>query len=64
LGHRVAAAVELDAGARIDEATLAESCARELARYKIPERWTFAELPRNAMGKVVRDQVEGWFRSP
>jgi long-chain acyl-CoA synthetase len=64
LGYRVAAAVELDLDTRIDEATLAEFCARELARYKIPERWAFAELPRNAMGKVVRDQVEGWFRSP
>ena len=64
LGHRVAAAVELDPDARIDEATLAEICARELARYKIPERWVFAELPRNAMGKVVRNQVEALFRSP
>jgi len=64
LGHRVAAAVELDPDARVDEATLAEFCAGELARYKIPDLWAFAELPRNSMGKVVRDQVEGWFRSP
>ncbi len=64
LGYRVAAAVELDPDARIDEATLVEFCSGELARYKIPEHWAFAELPRNAMGKVVRDQVEGWFRSP
>jgi long-chain acyl-CoA synthetase len=63
LGHRVAAAVELDPDARIDEAKLADFCAGELARYKIPERWVFAELPRNAMGKVVREQIEGWFRS-
>ncbi len=63
LGHRVAAAVELDPGARIDEATLADLCSGELARYKIPERWAFAKLPRNAMGKVVRDQVEAWFHS-
>ncbi len=63
LGHRVAAAVELDPGTRIDQAALAEFCAGELARYKIPERWVFAELPRNAMGKVVRDQVERWFSS-
>ena len=63
LGHRIAAAVEPDPGARIDQATLTEFCAQELARYKIPERWAFGELPRNAMGKVVRDQVEGWFRS-
>jgi long-chain acyl-CoA synthetase len=63
LGHRVGAAVELDPDTRIDEATLAEFCARELARYKIPERWAFGELPRNAMGKVVREQVQGWFRS-
>ena len=64
LGHRVAAAVELDPGTQIDEVTLVDVCAGELARYKIPERWAFAELPRNAMGKVVREQVEGWFRSP
>ena len=64
LGHRVAAAVELGPDAQIDEATLAEFCTRELARYKVPERWAFGELPRNAMGKVVRDQVEGWFRPP
>ena len=64
LGHRVAAAVELGPGTQIDEATLTDVCAGELARYKIPERWVFAELPRNAMGKVVRQQVEGWFRSP
>ena len=64
LGHQVAAAVELDPDAQIEAATLAEFCTRELARYKIPERWAFGELPRNAMGKVVRDQVEGWFHSP
>jgi len=63
LGHRVAAAVELDPDARMDEAILADFCAGELARYKIPERWAFATLPRNAMGKVVREEVEGWFRS-
>jgi acyl-CoA synthetase (AMP-forming)/AMP-acid ligase II len=64
LGQRVAAAVELDPDARIDKATLAEFCAGELARYKVPERWAFAELPRNAMGKIIRDQVERWFSSP
>jgi long-chain acyl-CoA synthetase len=64
LGQRVAAAVELHPGARVDEAALAQFCAGELARYKVPERWAFTELPRNAMGKVVRDEVEDWFRSP
>lgn len=35
-----------------------ELCARELAPYKQPRRWHVVdELPRNAMGKVLRDDL-------
>jgi acyl-CoA synthetase (AMP-forming)/AMP-acid ligase II len=33
-----------------------------LARYKVPEVFLFVdELPRNAMGKVVKRDVVPWF---
>jgi acyl-CoA synthetase (AMP-forming)/AMP-acid ligase II len=61
LGQRVAAAVELDDGADLDAVALAAHCAGRLARYKVPEQWRICALPRNAMGKVVRSEVEPWF---
>jgi len=61
LGWRVVAAVELGDGAAVDAETLHSHCATELARYKVPEQWRFGVLPRNAMGKVVRADVERWF---
>ncbi len=61
LGQRVAAAVELDGGRELDATGLTEHCIRQLARYKVPERWRICPLPRNAMGKVVRHEVETWF---
>ncbi len=61
LGQRVAAAVELDPGVELDAPTLASHCARQLARYKVPEDWRICPLPRNAMGKVIRTDIEKWF---
>jgi acyl-CoA synthetase (AMP-forming)/AMP-acid ligase II len=61
LGQRVAAAVELSAGATVTVEQLAEYCARSLARYKVPQEWRLRTLPRNAMGKVSRTEVERWF---
>jgi long-chain acyl-CoA synthetase len=61
LGERVAAAVELDEGCAIDVDALASHCSSQLARYKVPDRWKLGILPRNAMGKVVRPEVEQWF---
>ena len=38
--------------------------ARELAAYKVPKRIEFAdELPRNAMGKIVRGELSSKIRS-
>jgi long-chain acyl-CoA synthetase len=64
LGQRVAAAVEPERGINLEMQTLSEFCAARLARYKVPELWKVATLPRNAMGKVVRTEVEQWFASP
>ncbi len=55
LGERVAAAVVVAGGETLTPEELREHCAASLARYKIPERFLFVdELPRNAMGKVVK----------
>ena len=53
LGQRVAAAVQPDGEVAIDD--LVAGCKAQLASYKVPERWALVgELPRNAMGKLVR----------
>jgi long-chain acyl-CoA synthetase len=61
LGQRVAAAIELDEGIALETDDLASLCASQLARYKVPDLWRIGPLPRNAMGKVVRTQLEEWF---
>jgi acyl-CoA synthetase (AMP-forming)/AMP-acid ligase II len=62
LGERVAAAVELVPGASTSEADLKEHCARELARYKVPDRIVMVDaLPRTSMGKIRRRDVRPLF---
>jgi acyl-CoA synthetase (AMP-forming)/AMP-acid ligase II len=61
LGQRVAAALETDPDRAVEISELEAYCLAELARYKVPERWRVHNLPRNAMGKVVRAEVESWF---
>lgn len=59
LGERVVALVELADGAAFDEAAVRAHCLAELAKYKVPERFTVVPaLPRNAMGKVVRTELQ------
>jgi acyl-CoA synthetase (AMP-forming)/AMP-acid ligase II len=58
LGERVVAYVQLAPGAPASEDDLRAHCLAELARYKVPERWVFVDdLPRNAMGKVVKTRL-------
>jgi len=58
LGEDVAAWVSLRDGARLDEDDLRAFCATRLADYKLPRRITFVdELPRNATGKVLKQQL-------
>jgi long-chain acyl-CoA synthetase len=60
LGERVVAVVEAAGGpgAGLDLDAVREHCDRNLARYKVPERFVVVEsLPRNAMGKVSRTEL-------
>lgn len=60
LGERVIAVIETDPETDRSalEAALRQRCADDLARYKHPEAYWFADnLPRNAMNKVVKAQV-------
>lgn len=52
-GHKLVPILGIDA--------LARHCSSQLARYKVPELWRIGDLPRNAMGKVVRTELETWF---
>lgn len=56
LGERVAAAVE-PSRVGADPESLRRHCEASLARYKVPETFLVASLPRNSMGKVVRAEV-------
>ena len=53
MGERACAFVK---GETADEEALRRHCAAQLADYKVPEAFIFAEepLPRNANGKVVK----------
>jgi acyl-CoA synthetase (AMP-forming)/AMP-acid ligase II len=61
LGQQVAAVVELAPGSDLTIDDLRAHCIKNLARYKVPERWRISTLSRNAMGKVVRSDVERLF---
>jgi long-chain acyl-CoA synthetase len=62
LGQVVAAAVEPRPGVALTEERLIRACARQLARYKVPERIVFVDrLPRTAMGKVRRGEARSLF---
>ena len=55
LGEDVGAFVVARSGHAVGAAELRRFCAERLADYKIPRQiWFVAELPRNAMGKVVK----------
>lgn len=47
------------------ERRLAEWCAERLAPYKRPRGWRWIEgVPRNALGKVLRHELEQHGRHP
>jgi malonyl-CoA/methylmalonyl-CoA synthetase len=52
------AAIVPRAGMTPSEDAIRQVLSRELARFKHPKAYHFvAELPRNAMGKVIADEV-------
>ena len=60
LGEDVAAFVSLRDGVPGDVEELRAFCAQRLADYKVPRQITFVdELPRNATGKVLKQQLLG-----
>ena len=60
LGEDVAAFVSLRDGVSGDVDELRAFCAQRLADYKVPRQITFVdELPRNATGKVLKQQLLG-----
>jgi malonyl-CoA/methylmalonyl-CoA synthetase len=63
-GECVSAAVELRQGATLSLDDLQQWAKPQLAPYKIPRALQHvAALPRNAMGKVVKPEVAGLFKS-
>jgi fatty-acyl-CoA synthase len=51
-GERPLACVVLRAGAKADGAELAAFLAGKVARWQVPENWTFVtEIPKTAVGK-------------
>jgi long-chain acyl-CoA synthetase len=63
-GERVAAAVVVADGARLDEEAIAEFLAGRLAPYKRPTLVREVDdIPRNASGKIVRRDVAARLRS-
>ncbi len=65
LGERVVAVVEAQAGAPLDEDAVRAHCRANLAKYKVPERFVVVpQLPRNAMGKIVRTDLPGLSGGP
>jgi acyl-CoA synthetase (AMP-forming)/AMP-acid ligase II len=58
LGERVVALIEASGERPLDLDGVADHCASQLARYKVPERFVVVDaLPRNAMGKIVRARL-------
>ncbi|SDH53919.1 class I adenylate-forming enzyme family protein [Pseudonocardia oroxyli] len=61
LGEIVVAVVRPHAGVALTEDVLRAFCGERLARYKVPaEVRLVSELPRNAMGKVVKKELRAW----
>lgn len=62
LGERVVAAVLCKPGARMTESDIKEHCKRKLHDWKCPKEILFLEqIPRNTMGKVLKEAVRGIF---
>jgi len=64
-GERVAAAVVLREGEKLDLERLRNWAKERLATYKVPSRLLIVDaLPRNAMGKVTKPAIVDLFKAP
>ena len=58
LGEEVMAVVTVRDGAAVTEAELRAYCRERVAAYKYPRRFEFrAQLPKNSLGKVLKDEL-------
>jgi acyl-CoA synthetase (AMP-forming)/AMP-acid ligase II len=65
LGEDLLAVVAFRPGRRADADELREHTLAHLAKYKVPRQWEVVDaLPRNATGKVVKDQLRKRFADP
>ncbi len=57
-GESICAVVAPQPGKRLKEDAILSALQERLARFKLPRRIVFVEaLPRNAMGKVMKDEL-------
>ena len=58
LGEEVMAVITVRDGAAVTEAELHAYCRERVAAYKYPRRFEFrAQLPKNSLGKVLKDEL-------
>jgi len=62
-GEVVCVAVEPREGSSLNLASLCAWAKERLAPYKVPRAMRVAPLPRNAMGKIMKDEVAAMFAS-
>jgi malonyl-CoA/methylmalonyl-CoA synthetase len=62
-GERIVAAVVVRPGADLAPVDVKEHCKRHLHDWKCPKEVVFVEeLPKNTMGKVLKEEVKGFFQ--
>lgn len=63
-GETPCAFIELAKGERVRESELSDWCRANLAAFKIPRRFVFAEIPKTSTGKIqkfaLREKVRTW----
>ena len=62
-GEVPCAFIELKPGTQVSEAELIEFCRGHLARFKVPKRIVFAELPKTSTGKLQKFVLRGQAQS-
>jgi acyl-CoA synthetase (AMP-forming)/AMP-acid ligase II len=62
-GEKVAAAVVTKPGAQVKAEEIQRFCREHLHNWKCPKEIVFRkELPKNRMGKVLKEEIKGFFK--
>ena len=62
-GETVVAFLTAAPGSGLTPADIRQHCARRIADYKIPREFVFADIPRNAAGKVQKHLLRNELRA-